>query len=115
MNSEDDLCCELHVEGFPRPQARRTVKVSDGVGDGTVAVHRAESRYQVDPVKEIEHLRPELYFQPLPDRNVLEDGEIHIAKCRPIKLVASEVAEERGRSRAIKCTGINPLLPTRCG
>src|SRR5579862_8046501 len=48
---EDDLGCELHVEGFAGADTRGAVEVADGVAYETIRTHRAASRCQVDPVE----------------------------------------------------------------
>ena len=77
---EDDLGCELHVEGFTGTDTRGAVEVADGVAYETVAADRAAAGGKVDPVEQVKHLRPELYFQALANRNVLEHRKIQVAR-----------------------------------
>src|SRR5260370_6578649 len=92
---KDDLDSELQVEGLAGTDAGSAVEVADGIvhqaestvvlvgkrgtspGDGICGAwtcgHRSGSGSHVDPVEDVKHLRPELDFQALANRNVLYD------------------------------------------
>src|SRR5262249_27226183 len=85
---DDDLDSEWNVECFARTEAGCAVEVADSVGDGAVAVYRANSGRHVDTVKKIEHVSAKLSFQTLAEeRDVLNDREIHAAEAGAVKLV----------------------------
>src|SRR5258707_12091310 len=109
---EDALGCELHVEGFAGSDTRGAIEVTDGVAHDPVPTDRPAAGGQVDPVKQVKHLRPKLYFQALANRNVLEHRKIHGTVSRRIKLVPRHVAEEGGRAGAIEGRRIDPLFPS---
>src|ERR1700687_1467043 len=90
---EDDLGCELHVEGFAGADARSAVEVADGVAYETSRTDRTAAGLQIDPVQQVKHLRPELYFEALAHRNVLKDREVDGSVSRPVKPVAGEGAK----------------------
>src|SRR5258708_4392881 len=52
---EDDLGCELHVEGFAGSDTRGAIEVTDGVAHETVPTDRPAAGGQVDPVEQVKH------------------------------------------------------------
>src|ERR1700728_2836037 len=98
---ENDLQPKIQVESLARADARSSVEVADGVGDGAVArTGGAHSRSQIDAVEHVKHLRAELSSHSLRDRDVLEHREVHVGEARTINLVPAQVAAEDVRARA---------------
>src|SRR5579864_173763 len=119
---EDDLRDKLHVERFTRSKPRRTVEVTDGVTDHAAAADAPRASGQVDSVGYVEHVRAQLDLQPLANRDVLDDGKIHISEPRTVVPVPREVAVRVGGSRATRSSGyaerrrVHPLFSAiRCG
>lgn len=130
MGLEDDLSDELHVEGFARPDAGSPVEVANCIGHFpesarirtlewircrrigcATAAYGSGPGSKVDAVKEVENLGAKLDPDPLVDRDVFNNREVHISVTGAVELVASQVARTRaGSIGARKRRRIPPLF-----
>src|SRR5713226_6450522 len=129
---KDDLPNELDVAGFARSNGRSAVEVANGVGHlaetaggsansrfrygvrGASAANRPHAGRQVDTVQEVEEVRSELDPDPFRNRDVLDEGEIHIAETRDVEFVSRKVvcgARASRTSRRAERGGVPPLRP----
>jgi hypothetical protein len=129
---KDDFPNELYVAGFARSNGRSAVEVANGVGHlaetaggsansrfcygvrGASAANRPHAGRQVDTVQEVEEVRSELDPDPFRNRDVLDEGEIHIAETRAVEFVSRKVvcsARASGTSRRAERGRVPPLYP----
>src|SRR4029077_2028455 len=81
------------AEGFARPDDRRSVGVTNGVGNLASAITKgARPRGQVDIVEEVKQLRLELRFEALCDEEALADSQVYVFESGAVDLVATKCA-----------------------
>ena len=91
--SENNLRCELHVEGFSGSDAGCPVEVADGVANCSVTINRPSASRKIDAVEQVEHFRAQLNLHALGNWNVLENGQVDVPEPGAVVLIPGERAE----------------------